>query len=108
MEIVAPSFQGDELRAAFLAADLDGDGTIDRREFLLRAPQYAAVEQARLAVPLAANRASRACCAHLTRPAPLRLLWRRASRQRLPPPSLRPRCLAPALLTAAQRVARRP
>ena len=30
MEIVAPSFQGDELRAAFLAADLDGDGTIER------------------------------------------------------------------------------
>ena len=81
MEIIAPSFQGAELRAAFLGAggslcplsaiarhpllraaqpprpsptptphapllaDLDGDGTVDRREFLVRAPQYAAVEK---------------------------------------------------------------
>ena len=51
MEVIAPTFQGDELRAAFLAADLDGDGTIDRREFLLRAPQYAAIANAQSASP---------------------------------------------------------
>lgn len=40
MDIIAPSFQEKDLKAAFAAADQDGSGSIDHKEFMRRAGQY--------------------------------------------------------------------
>ena len=40
MSELAASFSDRDVRAAFIAADKNGDGTVDSKEFLRRAPQY--------------------------------------------------------------------